>query len=176
MKEKLRKIKALMMDCDGVLTDGRIILGDGLEISIFNVYDGFGIVLAKQAGLFTAIITGRKSKAVLQRAEQLRIDEIRQGCLQKLDDYEDLRAKYNFSDDEIAYIGDDFSDIPVIQKVGFGVAVQNARDEVKEIADYITTSMGGHGAVREIVELILKAQGKWGRIMESFRHNPGKGE
>lgn len=168
MKEKLRKIKAVMMDADGVLTDGRIILGNDFEVSVFHVHDGFGITLAKQSGLITAIITARKSKAVLQRAKQLGFGEIRQGCQQKLIEYDDLRVKYNLSDDEIAYIGDDFSDIPVIQKAGFGIAVQNAREEVKEIADYVTASMGGRGAIREVVELILKAQGRWEAIVESF--------
>ena len=166
--EQLKKIRMLVMDADGVLTDGRIILSADFEISIFDVHDGFGITLAKQVGLITAIITARKSKAVLQRAKQLGFNEICQGCQQKLVEYENLRAKYNLSDDEIAYMGDDFSDIPIIRRAGCGIAVRNAREEVKKIADYITTSMGGRGAVREVVELILKAQGKWETIVESF--------
>ena len=168
MIERLKKIKAVIMDADGVLTDGRIILGDEFEISIFDVHDGAAIVLAKESGLITAIITGRRSKAVLRRANELGFDEIRQGCQQKLVEYENLRAKYDLSDDEIVYIGDDFSDIPVIQKAGFGIAVRNARKEVKESADYTTISRGGRGAVREVVELILKAQGKWETILDSF--------
>jgi 3-deoxy-D-manno-octulosonate 8-phosphate phosphatase (KDO 8-P phosphatase) len=166
--EQLKKIKMLIMDADGVLTDGRIIFGDDFEISIFDVHDGFGITLAKQAGLITAIISSRKSKSILLRAKQLGFNEICQDCQQKLVEYENLRAKYNLSDDEIACMGDDFSDIPMMQEAGFGIAVRNARGEVKEIADYTTSCMGGRGAVREVVELILKAQGKWETIVESF--------
>ena len=161
MNEKLKNIRALIMDADGVLTDGRIILGSNSEISVFDVHDGYGITLARRANLITAIVSGRESKAVFQRAKELGFDEICQGCQDKLSEYENLRAKYNLSDIEIVCIGDDIPDIPMIQKAGFGVAVKNAREEVKEIADYTTLSSGGRGAVREVVELVLKAQGKW---------------
>ena len=165
MSEKLKNIKALIMDADGVLTDGRIILGNDSEISVFDAHDGYGIVLAKQANLITAILSGRESKGILRRAKELGFDEIYQGCKDKLSEYENLRAKYNLSDSEIVCIGDDLPDIPIIQKAGFGVAVNNAREEVKKIADYTTLSSGGRGAVREVVELILKAQGKWEAIV-----------
>lgn len=143
-----------------MLTDGRIILSDYSEISIFDVHDGYGVAMAKQANLIIAVVSGRKSKAVFQRAKELGFDEICQGCQDKLSEYENLRAKYNLSDNEIVCIGDDIPDIPMIQKAGFGVAVKNAREEVKKIADYTTSSNGGRGAVREVVELVLKAQGK----------------
>ena len=172
--EQLKKIKMLVMDADGVLTDGRIIFGGDFEISVFDVHDGFGITLAKQAGLITAIISSRESQSILQRAKQLGFNEICQGCQQKLVEYENLRAKYNLSDDEIACMGDDFSDIPMMQEAGFGIAVRNAREEVKEIADYTTSCMGGRGAVREVVESILKAQGKWETIVESFVKSKSK--
>lgn len=168
LQEKLNQIKMLAMDADGVLTNGQILLGDGLEIGIFDVQDGFGITLAKQAGLITAVISSRRSTAVLQRAKQLGFDEIRQGTHNKIEEYETLRERYALSDAHIAYMGDDLVDILVMERVGLAIAVHNARPEVKQIADYVTSCHGGNGAVREAVELILKGQSRWNNIYAKY--------
>ncbi len=162
MNEALRKIKVLIMDVDGVLTDGRIIMdGNGVETKFFDVQDGFGVVFAKKCGIKTAIITARPSPVVQWRAKDLGIDKVYM-VYPKISAYETLKEEWGVSDEEICFIGDDLADLVVLKKVGFAVAVKNAVIEVKQVADYITERHGGDGAVRELVELILKAQGKWG--------------
>lgn len=150
------------MDVDGVLTDGGIILGsNGIELKVFNVQDGAGVTMARRAGLKVGILTGRESEAVTRRAEELRFDVVSQGHFNKLSEYDRIKIQLNLNDAEIAYIGDDILDLSVLKQVGFSVAVANARPEVKPVVDYVTTADGGHGAVRETIDLILKTQNKW---------------
>lgn len=159
--DNLNKIKMILMDVDGVMTDGKIIFtSSGEEIKAFDIQDGMGITLARRAGLKTGIITGRSSEMVKRRAAELNYDVVMQGDDDKLAQYEKIKKQFNLSDEEICYIGDDIPDLPVLQKVGFAVAVATARDELKQICDYITKRDGGHSAVREVIDKILTYQGK----------------
>ncbi|WP_035291738.1 HAD-IIIA family hydrolase [Clostridium sp. KNHs214] len=156
MKEKYKKIKMLIMDVDGTLTDGKIYIGaSGEEFKAFNVKDGYGIKLLKLNGIIPAIITGRNSEFVLRRAEELGIEEVFQGIENKLQKYEELKMKYDLIDDEIAYIGDDINDYEILKKVGAKFAVANCVRNLKTIVDYVSVLNGGDGAVREIIDLIL---------------------
>ena len=168
--EKAKGIKMLIMDVDGVLTEGRIIYGNkkGEEYKVFNVKDGLGIRLAHRAGLSTAIITGRESEVVLHRARELQIVEVHQNAYEKLMVYQKIINKYGLSDDEVACIADDLMELPILKRVGLSVAVADAVPEVKEVVDMVTIAKGGCGAVREVVELILKAQKKWESILERY--------
>lgn len=169
MKEKLLKIKMLLLDVDGVLTGGEIIYSSsGEELKKFDIQDGMGITLARMAGLKTGIITGRTSDMVKRRAEELQFDVVSQGNFNKLKPYEEIRESYGLNDDEIAYVGDDLLDLPILKRVGFSVAVANARDEVKAQCDYITTAEGGNGAVREVIDKILKRQEKFYDLLEQL--------
>lgn len=169
MKQKIQQIKMILFDVDGVLCSGDIsYLDNGAEIKTFDVQDGMGITLARLAGLKTGIITGRKSEAIERRAEELKIDVLKQGSFNKLDPYSEVKEQFGFDDKEICYIGDDVLDIPILDLVGFSAAVPNAREEVKAICDYVTVSKGGRGAVREIIDLILKRQGKFDQLVESL--------
>jgi 3-deoxy-D-manno-octulosonate 8-phosphate phosphatase (KDO 8-P phosphatase) len=169
MKLKLLNIKLLLMDVDGVLTSGDIIYSSsGEELKKFNIQDGMGINLAKKAGLKIGIITSRFSEMVRRRAEELKIDIISQGNFDKLKPYKEIRDKEELKDEEIAYIGDDLTDLCILKRVGFSVAVANARDEVKAICDYVTIAEGGDGAVREIIEMILKRQEKFFDLIEEL--------
>lgn len=165
----LDNIKILILDVDGVLTDGSLIINaDGTESKIFNILDGHGIRLFKRAGLKVAFLSGRFAESTQRRAEQLEIDYCMQDCHNKLDALEEMMNHFNLEPENIAYAGDDLPDLPVIKKVGFGIAVANAVDEVKQNADFVTKNKGGSGAVREIVEYILKKTGKWDKIMERY--------
>lgn len=167
--EKIKKIKILILDVDGVLTDGQIFINDkGIEIKAFDVKDGHGIRMAQRAGLRIAFLSGRKSKAVIKRAKELGVVDVLQGILYKLEGYEALQEKYRLEPEEIAYVGDDVIDIPVLRRVGFSIAVLDATDEVKEVVHYITRLPGGRGAVREVIDLILKVQGHWNEVMERY--------
>lgn len=162
LRQQIQQIKLILMDVDGVLTDGGIILGNqDLELKIFNVQDGAGITLARRAGLKVGIITGRSSVAVTRRAQELQFDVISQGHFHKLTAYQQLKTELAFEDAEVAYIGDDILDLGILRVVGFSVAVANARPEVKAEVAYITQQAGGHGAVREVIDLILKTQDLW---------------
>lgn len=159
--DRAKKIKLLITDVDGVLTDGRIILGSGgEEFKNFHVLDGTGIRLAMRAGLKIAIISARKSAVTERRAKELGISELWQIEGDKERIYERLRRKYNLPNSGIAYIGDDIYDIGIMKKVGLAIAVANAVDEVKGVACYITRRAGGCGAVREVIDLLLKSQKK----------------
>lgn len=157
IEEKLKRIKMLIMDVDGVLTDGRIVLGtDGFETKSFDIKDGHGIKMARNAGFFAVIITGRKSEAVLRRAEELGIEEVYQDVSNKIEVYQKIKEKHNLKDSEIAYIGDDISDIPILERVGLSIAPSDALEKLKEQVDYVTEKRGGRGAVREVTDLLLK--------------------
>lgn len=167
--EIAKGIKLLILDVDGVLTDGSIILDDaGNELKAFYVRDGHGIKMLSNIGVDVAIITGRYSKVVERRAHELGITEIYQRCLIKSVAYEHLTEKLNLSDKEIAYIGDDIADISIMKRVGLPVAVADAQEETKTEAVIITSKPGGRGAVREICDLILKAKGKWEDLMDEY--------
>ena len=163
------KIKLLAMDVDGVLTDGTVTIGsDGSESKVFNLLDGHGIKLWHRAGFKSAVISGRASQATTVRAEQLSIEFVRQGYKKKLPAFEELLAEANLTADQVIYIGDDLLDLPLVRRAGFGVAVANAVDELKEVADYVTNKTGGKGAVREVIEQVLKSLGKWDKLMERY--------
>ncbi|MBI5778278.1 MAG: HAD hydrolase family protein [Planctomycetes bacterium] len=167
--QRLKKLKMVIMDVDGVLSDGGIILDSrGNENKVFNVYDGAAIAYLHYAGIKTAIITGRLSKTVTYRAKELGILEVHQDTLQKVKSLNKILIKYELSPDEICYIGDDLPDIPVMKQAGWAVAVRNARPEVLKYAHYVTRTNGGNGAVREVAEKILKAQNKWKLILEKY--------
>lgn len=168
-KTDLEQIKLLAMDVDGVLTDGMITIGsDGTEFKTFNLLDGHGIKMWRRGGLKTALISGRESAVTKQRANEMEIDFVYQPCQRKLDCFEKLLADSQLKPCNIAYIGDDVLDIPLIKRAGFGVAVANAVDEVKSCAHYITSRPGGGGAVREVIEYILKNTDKWTELMERY--------
>ena len=163
------KIKMVVLDVDGVLTDGSIIFGpDGEACKAFHARDGLGISLAHEAGLKTAIITGRKSRIVLLRGEELKISDIYQGAKNKMIALRELASKHNLSFGEMAYIGDDLNDLPALKSVGLPCAVADACSEVKAAAKLTASKRGGRGAVREIIEYILQAQGLWAGLLNSY--------
>jgi 3-deoxy-D-manno-octulosonate 8-phosphate phosphatase (KDO 8-P phosphatase) len=165
IKEKLKGIKMLILDVDGVMTDGGIIMDSkGGELKKFNVRDGHGLKLLQRYGIKVAILTGRKSKVVEYRAKDLEIKDVYQKVFNKKEVFEKILVKHKLSADEVAYMGDDIIDIPVLKRVGFSAAVADAVDVVKKSVDYITKNTGGHGAVREVCEMILEAQDKWKEI------------
>jgi 3-deoxy-D-manno-octulosonate 8-phosphate phosphatase (KDO 8-P phosphatase) len=161
----------ILFDVDGVLCSGDITyIDDGREIKTFDVQDGMGITLARMAGLKTGIITGRKSLAIKKRADELKIDVLKQGSFNKLEPYSEIKQEFALEDREICYMGDDLLDIPILTLAGFSVSVPNAREEVKSICDYVATARGGRGAVREVIDLILKRQGKFEQLLDSLIH------
>ncbi len=160
VQTKAKNIKLLLLDVDGVMTDGRIILDNqGNEQKAFHVRDGHGIKLAQKAGIVIGIITGRKSEVVNVRARELGITEVHQGIHQKIDIYDQILKKYGFSDTEVAYMGDDVVDLAIFKRVGLAVTVADADPAVKPFIDLTTRAAGGRGAVRELINRILKQQG-----------------
>lgn len=163
------RIKLLLMDCDGVLTDGRLeLLENGDEQKTFHARDGQGISLFHRAGLQTGIISGRTSSAVERRAQDLEIAFVRQEARDKTSTLDEILSLAKVSVDECAYIGDDLADIPVMHRVELAVAVADAVAETRQAAHFVTEQKGGHGAVREVTELILKAQGRWEELIKTF--------
>jgi len=161
LKAKAKKIRMLLLDVDGVLTDGRIILDNqGNEIKAFHVRDGHGIKLAQRAGIIIGIITGRKAEVVNVRARELGIDEVHQGAHEKIKVFEAICTKYRLQDDEVAFIGDDIVDAAILQRVGLAVVVADADPSVRPFADLITEANGGRGAVREAINFLLQSQGR----------------
>jgi 3-deoxy-D-manno-octulosonate 8-phosphate phosphatase (KDO 8-P phosphatase) len=169
MKEKLKHIKMILMDVDGVMTGGEIIYSStGEELKVFNIHDGMGMAMARMAGLKTGIITGRMSEMVRRRAEELKVDAVVQGQIDKLAAYDDIKSRFNLTDAGIAFIGDDLVDLCILKRVGFSAAVADARQAVKNASDYVTVAAGGRGAVREVVDMILESQGKLARLVAQF--------
>ncbi|MBN1155752.1 HAD hydrolase family protein [candidate division KSB1 bacterium] len=169
LQSRLKTIKMVILDVDGVLTDGSVIYADeSFELKIFDIKDGLGIRMLIAGGLIVSIITGRTSAAVARRAGELGIQDVYLGKTRKTEAYAELLGKYGFTGDEVACIGDDLYDIPLLRRVGFPVAVADAVDEVKQVARYITQKAGGRGAVREVSDLILKNQNKWEEILRDF--------
>jgi 3-deoxy-D-manno-octulosonate 8-phosphate phosphatase (KDO 8-P phosphatase) len=159
----------LVLDVDGVLIDGTIVVdAEGRESKFFSVLDGHGIKMWKRAGLRTAFLSGRASAPTKQQAEELKVDFCLEGYRDKLAGLRKLMQLSGLSASEIAYVGDDLPDLPVMRHAGFGAAVANAVDEVKKASDYVTARRGGQGAVREVIEYILKKTGKWCGLMKGY--------
>lgn len=158
---KLRRIRMLLLDVDGVLTDGGLYYSaDGIELKRFHAHDGYGVVRAHRHGLRVGLISGRTTPIVDARAAVLKIEDVIQGTEDKVSALRTLQGKYGFEDEEFAFVGDELFDMPLLQTVGFSAAPRNARKEVKEIVDYVTSVDGGDGAVREVIDLILAVQQK----------------
>lgn len=167
--ERARRIKLLLLDCDGVLTDGRIImLPAGDETKVFDVKDGHAIVMLHRAGIKSGIISGRQSSIVRARAKELGIAHVHEMAWVKTEAYETILAEENLTNEEVCYVGDDVVDIPLLRRAGLAVAVADAVADVKPFAHLVTTRAGGRGAVREVIELILEAQGKWQEAMARY--------
>ncbi|MFC3907659.1 KdsC family phosphatase [Legionella dresdenensis] len=167
--EKAKKIKCLVCDVDGVLTDGLLYMDNtGNELKAFNVQDGMGLKMLMAADIRVAVITTARNAVIDHRMQQLGIDLYFKGQVDKRQAFAELKEKLGFELDEIAYVGDDLPDLPLIKQVGLGIAVSNAVSQVKEFADWITAGHGGRGAVREICELILAAQGKYEQALEKY--------
>ena len=171
---RARKIRVLLMDVDGVLTDGHVNLlalpdGTATEMKAFHSQDGAGLKMAHDAGLRTGVITGRESAAVTRRARETGIEFVYQGRAEKLPAYQEIVRATGVHESEIAYVGDDLPDLPVMQRVGLAIAVANAVPEVRREAHLVTRRSGGDAGVREAIEAILKAQGKWGMASSRAR-------
>ncbi|MBP2650001.1 MAG: kdsC [Firmicutes bacterium] len=166
---RAKKVKLLVFDVDGVLTGGELFLGaEGEVMKTFNTQDGLGIAAAHRAGLKTAIITGRLSEMVKRRGQELAIGDVVQGAQDKVAALGQLITKHGLAVDEVGYVGDDLNDLGVMNKVGLACAVANAVPEVKKIAHFMAQYQGGHGAVREIIEMVLKVQGKWDTVVATY--------
>jgi 3-deoxy-D-manno-octulosonate 8-phosphate phosphatase (KDO 8-P phosphatase) len=169
IERRAARIRLLLMDCDGVLTDGRItLIGDGDEEKSFHTRDGHGLVLLHRAGLRSGIISGRTSSLVERRARELGMSYVKQGTWDKIKEFEEVLAEAGVEAEEVAFIGDDVTDIPLMNRSELAVAVADASEETRMNAHYITQLPGGFGAVREVCELILKAQGQWADLMRRY--------
>ena len=170
LAKRAGRIRLLILDVDGVLTDGSIILdNEGNELKRFHVRDGHGIKMLIRAGIEVAIITGRYSKVVERRAQELGIREVFQRCHIKTVAFDHLVEKLHLSPEEIAYVGDDIVDIPILMRVGLPIAVNDALEEAKEYAAMVTVNPGGRGAVREVCDFLLKAKGLWDSVLGEYR-------
>jgi 3-deoxy-D-manno-octulosonate 8-phosphate phosphatase (KDO 8-P phosphatase) len=167
--ERASRIKLLILDCDGVLTDGRIyMLPDSDETKSFDVKDGHAIVMLQRAGIKVGIISGRKSSVVRARAKELGIAHLHEMAWVKTEVYESLLAEEGLRDEEVCYIGDDVIDIPLLRRAGLAVSVGDAVEEAKQFSHLVTARAGGRGAVREVIELIMKAQSKWDEALSRY--------
>ena len=174
LKKRAAQVKVLLMDVDGTMTDGGVMLlsqpdGSALEIKKFDAHDGQGLTLAHTAGIRTGCITGRESAALLRRANEMKMEFIYMKQPLKMPAYEEILKKAGVSDAEVSYVGDDLPDIPLLRRVGLAVAVGDAVPEVKKAAHYATKALAGHGAIREAIELILKSKGIWEQLIEKAR-------
>lgn len=169
MRERLTDIRLLILDVDGVMTDGRIVYdANGVETKFFNVKDGHGIKMVQRAGITVAIISGRQSPVVELRARELGIDTVFQGALDKLGPFEEILARTGLDASHVAFMGDDVIDLPIIRRVGFAAAPCDAVDEVLEAVHFTARNRGGWGAVRELCDLILKGMGRWEEITARY--------
>lgn len=169
VQARAARIKLFLMDCDGVLTDARIwVLENGEDQKAFNTRDGLGLDLLHRAGLKSGVISGRVSSALTRRAEKLGMSYVRQGCEDKEQAFAEILVDAGLTNAEVAFAGDDLNDIPLMLQSGLAIAVADAAIETREHAHYITQARGGHGAVREAVELILKSQNKWEELLRRY--------
>ncbi len=167
--ERAARIQALVLDVDGVLTDGRMIYDEfGDELKFFDVQDGTGLVLWRRAGLKSALITGKQTRLIRRRAKDLAIDFLAQKALNKLPPYERFLKLCRLSHEQVCAMGDDLLDLPILRRAGLAVAVPNAVQEVRDVAHHVTARSGGRGAVREVIDLILKAKNVWPDVVKSF--------
>lgn len=170
--EKAKKIKLLLLDVDGVLTDGKIVYDSGgRDLKFFDVHDGLGVYLLKKAGIPTVLITARGSKAIKPRARDMRVEAIFSDISPKSAVIDKILKRFKVSLDEICFVGDDLVDLCLMKKVGFAIAVFNACPEIKTLAHYITLREGGRGAIREVVEIILKAKGRWQEVIQPYQES-----
>jgi 3-deoxy-D-manno-octulosonate 8-phosphate phosphatase (KDO 8-P phosphatase) len=170
VRKKAAKIKLILLDVDGVLTDGGIIIDDrGVESKRFDVRDGQGITSLIHAGIEVGLITGRYSNIVRRRAKELGVTIVYQGAQNKVEIYERIRRKIGLKDEQIAYVGDDIMDLPVLRKAGLAIAVRDGWPGLRAEVDYITETKGGNGAVREVSELVLKAQSLSERLTRGYK-------
>jgi 3-deoxy-D-manno-octulosonate 8-phosphate phosphatase (KDO 8-P phosphatase) len=174
VKKRASRIRVLLMDVDGTMTDGSVTLlsqndGTALEIKTFDAHDGQGLTLARTAGLRTGCITGRESPALLRRAQEMKMEFVYMKQPLKMPAYEEILRKTEASDAEVAFVGDDLPDIPLLRRAGLAVAVGDAVPEVKDAAHYTTRALAGHGAIREAVELILRSKGIWAEMIDKAR-------
>jgi 3-deoxy-D-manno-octulosonate 8-phosphate phosphatase (KDO 8-P phosphatase) len=166
---KATPIRLVLFDVDGVLTDGKILLHfDGSESKQFDIKDGTGIVMAQRAGLTVGFLSARTSAPTAQRAAQLGVTLVHQGVASKLDAYERILGELRIEDEEVAYMGDDVVDLAVLAKVGLAAAPADAREDVRARVHWVSRAPGGHGAARELVELILRAQDKWEALLREY--------
>ena len=171
---RARHVRLVVTDVDGVLTDGRMILSDhGDELKSFNTRDGVAVALARQAKLRTAMITGETSPIAKTRGDKLGVDVVVLGARRKGEALEALCAQFDLPCTAAAYIGDDLLDIPALQRAGLAVAVADAADEVKAVAQLVTRTAGGHGAFREVIERILRAQRRWNEVVAAYVRDHG---
>jgi 3-deoxy-D-manno-octulosonate 8-phosphate phosphatase (KDO 8-P phosphatase) len=167
--EKAKKVRLFLVDVDGVLTDGGIVYdGGGREIKRFHVRDGHGIKMLQRAGVEVGIITGRTSEVVAFRARELGVSLVRQGTWDKVSAWREILAEKGFLPEETAYVGDDIVDVPLMRQVGFAAAVADAESYVLEAADFVSARPGGQGAVREIIEFVLRSSGAWEKIASKY--------
>ena len=166
---KASQIKLLLFDVDGVLTDGKILLhADGSESKQFDIKDGTGIIWAQRAGLTVGLLSARTSAATGQRAAQLGITLVHQGVVSKLESYEQIVDSLLLEDEQVAYMGDDVLDLPVLLRVGLATAPADAVEDVRSRVDWVSTASGGQGAARDLIEVILRAQGRWDAILAEY--------
>jgi 3-deoxy-D-manno-octulosonate 8-phosphate phosphatase (KDO 8-P phosphatase) len=169
VRAKAKKIQLLLLDVDGVLTDGRIIIDDrGVETKQFHVRDGQGISLLLRAGIDVGFITARSSRSVRCRAQELGVRLVRQAVKNKLQTYNEIKRSRRFEDAQIAYMGDDLVDLPVLRQAGLSICVADSWPELISRIDMVTAALGGQGAVREVADFLLKAQGKWFSVTKLF--------
>ena len=171
--ERAAKIKLLLMDVDGVLTDGTIFYvkgaeADATEFKGFNSQDGLGMHFLNSVGIKTGVISGRESPSVTKRAQILKMSYVYQGHLEKMSIYEEILGLAGVKDEEVAFVGDDFTDAPLMKRVGLACAVADARPELFSVVHFVTHARGGKGAIREIIEIILKAQKKWDSVLSTY--------
>lgn len=174
IKNRAANIKLVLMDVDGVFTDGTLYYFPGpdgkmVEFKGFNTQDGLGFHLLNEAGIKTGLISGRDSPAVVERAKILKIQYVYQGHLEKEASYNEILKDAKLKDEQVAFIGDDFTDAPLMVRCGLSVAVANARQELRAMANFTTEAPGGDGAIREVVELILKSQNLWQGVLEKYK-------
>jgi 3-deoxy-D-manno-octulosonate 8-phosphate phosphatase (KDO 8-P phosphatase) len=167
------RIRLLLMDVDGVLTDGLLHYscdpaGQMVETKVFHTQDGIALQWAAALGLETGLISGRDSQAVVTRARQCRMKYIRQGHLEKIPVWEEILREAGLPDEQVGFIGDDLTDAPLLRRAGFAAAPANARPELKPLVDLVTQARGGDGAVREVIETLLRAQGKWDEVLRRY--------
>jgi 3-deoxy-D-manno-octulosonate 8-phosphate phosphatase (KDO 8-P phosphatase) len=174
LKKRAAQIKVLLMDVDGTMTAGGVTLlsrsdGSAVEIKTFDAHDGQGLMLAHTAGIRTGCITGRESSALLRRAHEMKMEFVYMKQPTKTHAYEDILRKTGVRESEVAYVGDDLPDLPILRRVGLAIAVGDAVPEVKKAAHYTTSAHAGRGAIRDAIELILKSKGIWEQMIDKAR-------